>query len=51
MNGQAPYSRTVFSLKLATVVKGDLKASFSIGTTPRCRGGPYSFPWFAPLYP
>ena len=24
---------------------------FSIATTPRCRGGYYSFPWIAPLYP
>ena len=23
---------------------------FSIATTPRCRGGGYSFPWIAPLY-
>ena len=38
-------------LLLATVVKGDQKAPFSIVTTPRCRGGLYSFPWIAPLYP
>ena len=31
-------------VKLATIVKGDLKAPFSIATTPRCRGGRYSFP-------
>ena len=37
-------------VKLATVVKGDQKAPFSIATTPRCRGGCYSFPWIAPLY-
>ena len=37
--------------KLATVVEGDQKAPFSIATTPRCRGGCYSFPWIAPLYP
>ena len=36
--------------KLATVVKGDPKASFSIATTPRSRGGRYSFPWIAALY-
>ena len=36
---------------LVTVVKGDQKAPFSIATTPRCRGGRYSFPWIAPLYP
>ena len=32
-------------------VEGDQKASFSITTTPRCRGGRYSFPWIGPLYP
>ena len=37
-------------VKLATVVKGDPKAPFSIATTPRCRGGRYTFPWIAPLY-
>ena len=26
-------------------------APFSIATTPMCRGGRYSFPWIAPLYP
>ena len=31
-------------VKLATVVEGDPKAPFSIATTPRCRGGCYSFP-------
>ena len=30
--------------KLATIVEGDPKAPFSIATTPRCRGGRYSFP-------
>ena len=34
-----------------TIVLGDPKAPFSIATTPRCRGGHYSFPWIAPLYP
>ena len=37
--------------KLATVVEDDQKAPFSIATTPRCRGGRYSFPWIAPLNP
>ena len=37
-------------VKLMTVVEGGQKASFSIATTPRCRGGRYSFPWIAPLY-
>ena len=36
--------------KLATVVKGDQKAPFSITTTPRGREGHYLFPWIAPLY-
>ena len=31
--------------------QGDPKAPFSIASTPRCRGGRYSFPWIAPLYP
>ena len=35
----------------ATVVEGDQKAPFSIASTPRCRGGHYSFPWIALLYP
>ena len=34
-----------------TLVEGELKAPFSIATTPRCRGGRYSFSWIAPLYP
>ena len=38
-------------VKLATIVKGDPKAPFSIATTPRCRGGRSSIPWIAPLYP
>ena len=38
-------------VKLVTAVEGDLKVPFSIATTPRCRGGRYSFPWIAPLYP
>ena len=34
-------------VKLATIVEGNPKAPFSIATTPRCRGGRYSFPgWF-----
>ena len=31
-------------VKLATTVEGNPKAPFSIATTPRCRGGRYSFP-------
>ena len=29
---------------MATIVEGNPKAPFSIATTPRCRGGHYSFP-------
>ena len=35
---------------MATVIEGDQKSPFLIATTPRCRGGRYSFPWIAPLY-
>ena len=41
----------VSKVKLATIVEGDPKAPFSIATTPRCRGGRYSIPRIAPLYP
>ena len=41
----------IVKVKLATIVEGDPKAPFSIATTPRCRGGRYSIPWIAPLYP
>ena len=43
--------RLKVKVKLATLVEGDTKAPFSIATTPRCRGGCYSFPKIAPLYP
>ena len=47
-----PYHlHTYKKVKLATIVEGDLKAPFSIATTPRCRGGSFSIPWIAPLYP
>ena len=36
-------------VRLATIVKGDQKGSFSIATTLRCRGGCYSFPSILPL--
>ena len=36
---------------LVTLVKGDPNTPLSIATTPRCRGGLYSFPCIAPLYP
>ena len=42
---------SIVKVKLVTVVKGDQKAPFSIATTPRCKGGRYSFSWIAPLYP
>ena len=38
-------------ISLAALVEGDPKASFSIATTPRCRGGCYSIPRIFPLYP
>ena len=41
----------IYISKVATIVEGDPKAPFSIATTPRCRGGRYSIPWIAPLYP
>ena len=40
-----------FKVKLATVVKGDQKAPFSIATKQKCRGVHYSFPTIASLYP
>ena len=44
-------SHTIYILLLAIVIEGDQKAPLSIDATPRCRGGRYSFPWIAPLYP
>ena len=41
----------ISKVRLATIVEGDPKAPFSIATTPRCRGGRYSIPRIAPLYP
>ena len=37
-------------VKLATVNKGDLKATSSVATKRRCRRVRYFFPWIAPLY-
>ena len=52
MNFQANLRvRMYCKVKLATLVKGDLKAPFSIATTPRCWGGHYSIPRIAPLHP
>ena len=31
------------------MVQSDLKAPFTIATTPKSSGGCYSFPWIAPL--
>ena len=36
--------------KFSTVVKGDRKASFLIGTTPMCKGENCSLSWNVPLY-
>ena len=41
----------IVKVKLVTLVKGDLKDSFSIATTPRCKEKRYSFPLIAPSYP
>ena len=41
----------VYIVKLSTLVEGDPKAPFSIATTPRYKGGCYTFLWIAPLYP
>ena len=37
--------------KVGGVVEGDPKAPFTIATIPMYKGGRYSFPWIAPLYP
>ena len=37
-------------VKLSPLVKDDQNTPFSIATTPKCKGGRYSFPWIAPLY-
>ena len=39
------------NVNLANIVEGNLKAPFSMATTPRCRGWYYPFPWIAPLNP
>ena len=33
------------------MAEGDPQAPFSLGATTKCRGGCYSIPWIAPLYP
>ena len=40
----------ISKVKLANVVEGDQKVSYSIATTLRCTGGRYSFPWILTLY-
>ena len=45
------YDLQTHKVKLVTVVEGYPKATFSIATTPKCKGERYSFPWIAPLYP
>ena len=42
---------SIYNNKLATEVKGNPKAPFSIAIEPRCMEGRYSFPWIAPVYP
>ena len=37
-------------VKLVTVVEGNPKSTFSIVTTPKCRGWCYAFPRIDPLY-
>ena len=49
--GSNPYLYRLSKVKLATVVEGDPKAPFSIATTPRCKGGRYSFPRIYQLCP
>ena len=51
LRGFMPLSRVNKKVKLATLVEGDPKAPVSIATSQRCKGGSYSFPWIAPLYP
>ena len=46
---QPSYVIAIF-VKLTTIVEGNLKALFSIVTTPRYRGGHYSIPWIALVY-
>ncbi len=42
---------TIEQDKLVTLIECNKKASFSIATTQRCRGGRYFFPRIPPLYP
>ena len=42
---------TYVYIKLVTLVEGDLKDSFLIATTLKCRGGRYFISWIVPLDP
>ena len=42
---------TIIVAVIGDPVEVDPKPPFSITTTPRCKGGRYSIPWIAPLYP
>ena len=48
-NEPASCTCKIISSKESWSIVVDQKAPFSIATTPMCRGGPYSFPWIAPL--
>ena len=41
----------IYISKVGDRGRGRPEAPFLIATTPRCRGGRYSFLWIAPLYP
>ena len=45
------YRPYIYIYIVSKVGEGDPKALFSIATTPRYRGGWYSFLWIAPPYP
>ena len=38
----------IYKVKFVTIIKGNLKAPFSIATTPKCKGGYCSFLWIVP---
>ena len=43
--------RRLYISKVGDHGRGWSKSTFSIASTPRCRGGRYSIPWIAPFYP
>ena len=45
------YIYIYIKVNLVTVVKGNMRAPFSIAKTPKSSRGRYSFPWISPLYP